>query len=81
MIDVRTSEPPIVAIVTGRNGCPISGRTNTNWKAQPTGIATRIVTGIAIHGFHSKVTVNSTAKYAPSIIRSPCAKLNTFVAL
>ena len=70
-----------MAIVTGRKGCPIRGRTNTNWNAQPTGIAIRITAGIAIHGFQPQVTVNSTAKYAPSIIRSPCAKLKTFVAL
>ena len=62
MMEVKTSEPPIVAIVTGRKGCPINGRTNTNWKAQPTGIATRIVAGIAIQGFQPNVTVNNTAK-------------------
>ena len=62
MIETITSEPPIVAMVTGRNGWPIRGRTKTRWKSQPTGIAVRTVAGTAIHGFQPHVTVKSTAK-------------------
>ena len=48
------SAAPIVAITTGRNGWPISGRTKRNWKRMPTGIETASVSGIAIHGLSWK---------------------------
>jgi hypothetical protein len=72
---------PMVIITTVKAGCPSTGRNTMRSASMPTAAMTATANTMVAQYGQPIMTLAVSAKKAPSIIRSPWAKLTVSVAL